>query len=79
MSRYEATFDIDSKTDAHAVRLLVEQAHDTLREELREIGQDDASVKETLQQFEAIREAARRTSPGTLTVIYEPRDGPFDD
>lgn len=79
MSRHEATFEITSKTDAHAVRLLVEQVYDTLREELREPEQGDARAKETLQQFEALREATRRPSPGTLTVIYDPDDEPFDD
>lgn len=79
MARYEATFEITSKTDAHTVRLLMERVYDTLREELRAPTRDDAPSDETLQQFEAIREATRRLSPATLTVVYERHDEPFDD
>ncbi len=78
MSRREATFEIESKSDANAVRLLTERMYDTLREELREVGGDDGA-DEALAQFEAIREAASRPSPGTLAVVYEPADEPFDD
>lgn len=79
MARYEATFEIDAKSDVHAVRRLTERVYDTLREELRHTGRGDATPNETLEQFEAIREAARRSSPGTLTVVYEQRDEPFDE
>ena len=79
MAHYEATFEINSEIDSHAVRLLTERVYNTIREELRHTDQGDASPTETLQQFKAIREAASRSSPGTLTVIYEQHDETFDD
>ncbi|WP_224449687.1 hypothetical protein [Haloprofundus salilacus] len=79
MSRYEATFDINSKSDANAVRRLIDRMYDTLREESREIYQGDTSSNETLEQFKTLREAARRQSPGTLTIVYEQADESFDD
>ena len=78
MARYEATFEINSKTDSHAVRLLTERAYNTIREELQHTDQGDGSLNETLQQFKAICEAASRPSHGTLTVIYEQHDKTFD-
>lgn len=74
MSRHEATFEIESKGDAYAVRLLAETAYDALREELRHLLEDDTDPNETLQQFAAIREATRGQSAGSLTVIYERDD-----
>lgn len=79
MARYEATFEIISKTHAHIVRRLMEQVYDTLREELRAPARDESSPNDTLQQFKAIREATRHLSPATLTVIYEQHDDTFDD
>jgi predicted ArsR family transcriptional regulator len=79
MSRYEATVEIESETDAHAVRLFAEHAYDTFREELQHPDRDDASVNETLQTLEAIREATRHPSPGSLTLVYERHDDTFDD
>ncbi|MFC7046011.1 hypothetical protein ACFQH6_11825 [Halobacteriaceae archaeon GCM10025711] len=79
MTRYEATFDIDSKTDAHSVRLLVEQIYNVFREELRETGQDDAALNDTLQTLEEMREESRRSSPGSLTIIFEQHDESFDN
>lgn len=79
MTRHEATFEITSKTDAHAARLFAERAYDTLREELRELGGNEADAKEVLQQFEAIREATRRTSHGRLTVVYESDEESFGE
>ena len=78
MARYEATFEINSKTDSHAVRLLTERVYNTFREELRHSDQVDGSLNRTLEQFKAIREAASRPSHGTLTVIYEQHDKTFD-
>lgn len=79
MSRHEATFEIESKSDAYAVRLLAERMHDTLREELQKSLEDDTAPSEALQQFAAIREATRHQSAGRLTVIYERRRETFDD
>lgn len=78
MTRHEATFEIESRTDAHAVRMLTEQVLDTLREERRGLDQDRDTLDETVRDLRAIREAARDLSPGTLTITYEQRDEPFD-
>ncbi len=79
MTRHEAVFEIESRSDANAVWRLVEEFHDALREELRGTRNDDGSLDESLQQFERVREAARDPSPGTLTLVYEPREEPFED
>ena len=79
MAHHEATFEIKSEIDSHAVRLLIERAYNTIREELQHTDQGDASPNETFQQFKALREAASHSSPGTLTIIYEQHDGTFDD
>lgn len=78
MERHEATFEIDSRSDVHAVRTAAERLYDTLREELRHTGRD-AATDETLEQFEELRNAANRPAPGTLTVVYERHDDSFDD
>ncbi|WP_435345942.1 hypothetical protein [Haloarchaeobius sp. HRN-SO-5] len=79
MSRYEASFEIDSRTDSHAVRTMLEQVYDTVREESRSVreGSDDAS--QLLQEFKALRDAAKRPSPGKLTISYEQYDDGFDE
>ena len=77
MSRHEATFDIDSRADAEAVRLLTERIYDDLREETRE--SEGSGPREMLEAFRAIREATRRPRPGTLTIRYDPRDEPFEE
>ena len=61
------------------MRLLVDYIYDAFREELREIEKDEDSLNETLQEIQAIREAARHQSPGALTISYEQRDEPFDE
>ena len=77
MSGHEATFDIDSRADAEAVRLLTERVYDDLREETRE--SEGSGPREMLKAFRAIREATRRPRPGTLTIRYDPRDEPFEE
>lgn len=79
MSRHQATFEIRSKADAYAVRLLVDRVYDAIREELRESGDDASPGDETLDELRAIREAVRRPSPGTLTIVYESRDEPLEE
>ncbi|WP_231187796.1 hypothetical protein [Haladaptatus sp. DYF46] len=79
MSHYEAVFEIDSKSDAEAIRLLVERFYDALREETREIYGDEVSSSETLETFEAIRNATRHPTPGTLTIHYEQHNEAFED
>jgi hypothetical protein len=79
MSDYEASFEIDSKTDSYAARRMLEQVYDTIREESRSVrdGTDDAD--ELLQAFRTLRDAAKQQTPGRLTITYEQYDGGFDD
>lgn len=79
MTQYEATFEIDSRADAEAVRVLVERAYDALREETRKSDPDGDGPSEMLDAFRAIRDATRRSAPGTLTVEYVRSDGSFAD
>lgn len=79
MTRHEATFDISSRTDKRAVRRLMDRAYNTLREELRTVEHGESGPKETLEQFEAIRDAAANPSTGTLTVVYESEEPSDDD
>ncbi|WP_256295954.1 hypothetical protein [Haloarchaeobius salinus] len=79
MATYEASFDIDSRTDSYAALRILEQVYDAVREETRNSrdGGDDAD--ERLQAFRTLREAAKRRSPGRLTVTYEQYDEEFED
>lgn len=79
MSRHEATFEIETRNDAHTVRILTERIHDTMREELGSSFENDTESNELLQQFAAIREATKNQSSGSLTVIYEQDDESVDD
>lgn len=78
MSQHEATFEIDSKTDAQVARTLAERVYDTVREETREVSGEDSGQSEMLEEFEAIREAAGRFKPGKLTVRFDQYDEQFD-
>ncbi|UPV74171.1 hypothetical protein M0R89_16725 [Halorussus limi] len=79
MERYEASFEIDSKTDSYAARRILERVYDTIREESRSVreGTDDASA--LLQEFRTLREEVKSPSPGRLTITYERHDDDFDD
>ncbi|WP_439028441.1 hypothetical protein [Haloarchaeobius sp. DT45] len=79
MSKFEATFEIQDKTDAQAVQTLMERAYNAFREELMLHDRGDSPPDEVLAAFEAIRDATERTSPGSLTIVYEQHDEPFDD
>lgn len=79
MREHEAVFEIDSKSDAYAVERLVNRLYDTVREETRTRRPASSDPTEVLAQFEAIRDAAQHTTPGTLTVRYESRDETFED
>jgi hypothetical protein len=72
MSQYEASFEIDSKTDSYATRRVLERVYDTVREET-----DDAD--ELLREFRTLRDAAKQPTPGRLTITYERYDGEFED
>lgn len=79
MARYEASFEIDSKTDSYAVRRILERVYNTIREESRSVrdGSDDATA--LLEQFETLRDAAKQPTPGRLTITYEQYDGELGD
>jgi uncharacterized protein YyaL (SSP411 family) len=79
MTRYEATFQVDSKNDSYAVRQMLESVHDVIREESRTVrdGSEDASA--LLQEFRSLRDAAKEPSPGELTIVYEQYDDEFDE
>lgn len=79
MEEYEATFPIESETDAHAVERLLEGLYDAVREESRTTREGTADSTETLADFSAMRDAARRHAPGRLTVVYRRRDEPFEE
>lgn len=79
MEEYEATFAIESKTDAHAVERLLNGLYDAVREESRTVRQGTGDASETLAQFDAMREAARQHAPGRLTVTYQRRDEAFGE
>jgi len=79
MAHHEATFQVDSKADAYAVEKLLTQLYDTIREETRSVREGSADSTATLAEFEALRDAAERREPGELTVVYEVRDGEFED
>lgn len=74
MDRYEASFEIDSKTDAYATRRILEQIYNIIREESRSVreGTDDAS--ELLDAFRTLRDAGKQPAPGSLTISYERYD-----
>ena len=78
MEEYEAVFEIDSKTDAHAVERLIERLYDSLREESRTLREGSSDSTEMLEQFETMRTAMRRPTPGKLIVRYESRDEEFE-
>lgn len=79
MTRYEATFEIDSNSDAHAAHRMLERVYDTVREESRTVREGSADATELLEQFEALRDAADSPAPGELTITYEREEGGFDD
>lgn len=79
MEEQKAVFEVESKSDAYAVERLLNQLYDSLREESRTVRNGTGDSTEMLEQFEAIRDAARRQKPGKLTVVYEQRDEPFEE
>jgi len=79
MVEYEATFEIESKADAYAVEKLLTRLYDILREEARTVREGTSDSTEMLEQFEIVRNAAQNPMPGTLTVVYEQDDEPFEE
>ena len=79
MSHYEASFEIDSKTDSYAARHILERVYDTIREESQSVREGTADADELLQEFQTLRDAAKRRTPGRLTITYEQYDSEFED
>lgn len=79
MSQYEASFEIDSKTDSYAARRILERVYDTVREESRSTREGTDDAEELLEAFQALRDAAKTPTPGRLTISYEQYDGEFED
>ena len=77
MEKYEAAFEIESNTDALAVERLLNRLYDAVREESRTVREGTGDSTETIADFAALREAARRHAPGRLTVVYERRADEF--
>lgn len=78
MDEYRATFEIDSETDAYAVEQMMDQLYNTLREESQSIREESGDSTDMLAQFKAVRDAARRPTPGHLSVIYEQQNEGFE-
>ena len=79
MGKHEATFEIESRNEAHAVERLLDRLYDTLREESRTIRTGTNDSTEMLEHFESLCEASRQQKPGKLTVVFEQRDEPFEE
>lgn len=79
MTRHEASFEVDSKTDSYAVRTLLEQAYNTIREESRTVREGSEDASQLLEDFKELRDAAKDPKPGTLTITLEQQDDGFDD
>ena len=78
MTTHEATFEIDSKTDAYAVRKILEQTYNTVREESRSIREGSDDADELLAAFESLKDASEQHAPGRLTITYEVEDREFE-
>lgn len=79
MDEHQATFSIETRSEAHAVERLLERLYDSVREETRTVREGSGDATETLAQFRALRDAAKRRAPGTLTVVYEQEETAFED
>ncbi|MFB9807290.1 hypothetical protein ACFFQF_22865 [Haladaptatus pallidirubidus] len=79
MSHYEASFEIDSKTDSYAARRILERVYDTIREESQNVRERTDDADELMREFQVLRDAAKRPTPGRLTITYEQYDGEFED
>jgi hypothetical protein len=79
MSHYEASFEIDSKTDSYAARRILERVYDTIREESQSVREGSDDAEELLREFQTLRDAAKRPTPGRLTITYERYDDKFED
>ncbi|WP_435155211.1 hypothetical protein [Haladaptatus sp. DFWS20] len=79
MGQHEATFEIHSKSDAHAVNMLMERVYDSLREESMIIEGNSEIPNEMLEAFETLRTEMSQETPGRLTLVYEDTKGHFEE
>lgn len=79
MERFEASFTIESKTDAYAVERLMNRVYDSLREESLTVRDGTNDSREMLDEFATVRDAARKRMPGELTIVFQQADEGFDD
>ncbi|SIR33071.1 hypothetical protein SAMN05421858_2282 [Haladaptatus litoreus] len=79
MARHEATFEIRSKSDAHAINLLMDRVYDSLREQSTTVEGKTKLPNEMLETFDSLRTATNRETPGTLTIVYEEENEPFEE
>lgn len=79
MTRYEASFEVDSKGDSYAVRRVLEKVYDTVREESRTVRENTDDATALLREFETLRDAAKDPSPGELRIVYERYDDEFEE
>jgi uncharacterized membrane protein len=78
MDERTAEFEIESKTDARAIERLLDRLYDSLREESRTLREGSSDSTTMLEQFEAVRDATRDHSTGTLRITYEAGE-PFEE
>lgn len=74
MSQYQASFEIDSKTDSYAARRILERVYDTVREESRSVREGSDDAEELLDAFRTLRDATKQPKPGKLTITFEQYD-----
>lgn len=79
MPRYEASFEVDSKTDAYAAMHILERTYDTIREESRSVREGSEDASELLREFRTLRDEAKEPTRGKLTIVYEQYDDGFDE
>jgi hypothetical protein len=80
MTRYQASFEIDSKTDSYAARRILERVYDTVQEESKSVRAGSEDADELLDAFRTLRDATEPPSPGTLTIVFErDDDAEFED
>lgn len=74
MSRYQASFEVDSKTDSHAARRILERVYDTVREESQSVSEGSDDADELLEAFRVLRDATKQSTAGKLTITFERYD-----
>lgn len=78
MEEHEATFEIETESEAYAVERLMERLYNAVREESRTIRAESGDATAMISEFETLRDASQRRMPGSLTVTFEQRDESFE-